>query len=257
MDLTAHYDPTREAYQAALRVDSLEPVHFMPLDSLYSLTASLQVEGKGTDPFAAQTWAKIEGAVNDIRYGLTSVSDVRLKGSLEQHALQMELVSGYPLAKFDLSLNGELKQKDVKAMLIADVEHLDLHEMHLLSNPFATSFQLFAEAESDLEERNLLDVTLGNWEVVTPRKTFHPKTLTLHTRTDSDTTRVSFHAGDLGIVLTGNACVHEMTDKLQKVSDELNRQVLRDSTVNLQLLRPLLPELLLEVHAGEDNRINN
>ena len=257
MDLTAHYDPTREAYQAALRVDSLEPVHFMPLDSLYSLTASLQVEGKGTDPFAAQTWAKIEGAVNDIRYGLTSVSDVRLKGSLEQHALQMELVSGYPLAKFDLSLNGELRQKDVKAMLIADVEHLDLHEMHLLSNPFATSFQLFAEAESDLDERNLLDVTLGNWEVVTPRKTFHPKTLTLHTRTDSDTTRVSFHAGDLGIVLTGNACVHEMTDKLQKVSDELNRQVLRDSTVNLQLLRPLLPELLLEVHAGQDNPINN
>lgn len=257
IDLTAHYDPTQEAYQAALLVDSLEPVHFMPLDSLYSLTASVKMEGKGTDPFSGQTWAKIEGAVNDIRYGLTSVSDVRLIGALENHALKVDLVSGYPLAKFDLSLNGELKQKDVKAMLIADVANLDLYEMHVMSDPFATSFQLFAEAESDLDDRNLLDVTLGNWEVVTPRKTFHPKTLTLHTRTDSDTTRISFHAGDLGIVLTGNECVHEMTDKLQQVSDELTRQVLRDSTVNLQLLRPLLPEMLLEVNAGQDNPINN
>ena len=257
IDLTAHYDPTQEAYQAALQVDSLEPVHFMPLDSLYSLTASVKMEGKGTDPFAQHTRAKIEGAVNDIRYGLTSVSDVRLTGALENHALKVELVSGYPLAQFELSLTGELRPKDVKAMLIADVANLDLYEMHLVSNPLATSFQLFAEAESDLDDRNLLDVTLGNWEVVTPRKTFHPKTLTLHTRTDSDTTRVSFHAGDLGIVLTSNACVHEMTDKLQRVSDELTRQVLRDSTVNLQQLRPLLPEMLLEVNAGQDNPINN
>ena len=165
MDLTAHYDPTKEAYQAAFRVDSLEPVHFMPLDSLYSLTASLQAEGQGTDPFARATWAKIEGAVEDIRYGLTAVSDVQLKGTLEQHALNVELNSSYPLAKFEVSLNGELKPKDVKAMLIADVEHLDLHGLHFMGNPFATSFQLFAEAESDLDDRNLLDVTLGNWEV--------------------------------------------------------------------------------------------
>lgn len=257
IDLTAHYDPTQAAYQAALQVDSLEPVHFMPLDSLYSLTASVKMEGKGTDPFSGKTWAKIEGAVNDIRYGLTSVSDVRLNGALENQLLKVDLISGYPLAKFDLSLNGELKPKAVKAMLIADVMNLDLYEMHVMSDPFSTSFQLFAEAESDLDDRNLLDVTLGNWELVTPRKTFHPKTLTLHTRTDSDTTRVSFHAGDLGIVLTGNECVHEMTDKLQQVSDELTRQVLRDSTVNLQLLRPLLPEMLLEVNAGQDNPINN
>ena len=257
MDLTAHYDPTKEAYQAAFRVDSLEPVHFMPLDSLYSLTASLQAEGQGTDPFARATWAKIEGAVEDIRYGLTAVSDVQLKGTLEQHALNVELNSSYPLAKFEVSLNGELKPKDVKAMLIADVEHLDLHGLHFMGNPFATSFQLFAEAESDLDDRNLLDVTLGNWEVETARKTFHPKTLTLHTHTDSDTTRVSFHAGDLGIVWTGNACVHELTDKLLKVSDELTLQVMRDSTVNLQQIRPLLPEMLLEVKAGQDNPINN
>ena len=98
---------------------------------------------------------------------------------------------------------------------------MDLQGMRLMANPFATSFQLFAEAESNLDEDNTIDVTLGNWEVVTPKQSFKPKTLTLHARTDIDTTRVSFHAGDLGIILTGTDCIHHITDKLTKVSNDI------------------------------------
>ena len=126
-----------------------------------------------------------------------------------------------------------------------------------MANPFATSFQLFAEAESNLDEDNTIDVTLGNWEVVTPKQSFKPKTLTLHARTDIDTTRVSFHAGDLGIILTGNDCIHHITDKLTKVSNDITLQLERDSTVNLEILRPLLPDMYLEVRAGQDNPIYN
>ena len=142
-------------------------------------------------------------------------------------------------------------------MLIADVENMDLQGMHLMANPFATSFQLFAEVESNLDEDNTIDVTLGNWEVVTPKQSFKPKTLTLHARTDIDTTRVSFHAGDLGIILTGNDCIHHITDKLTKVSNDITLQLERDSTVNLEILRPLLPDMYLEVRAGQDNPIYN
>lgn len=142
-------------------------------------------------------------------------------------------------------------------MLIADVENMDLQGMHLMANPFATSFQLFAEAESNLDEDNTIDVTLGNWEVVTPKQSFKPKTLTLHARTDIDTTRVSFHAGDLGIILTGTDCIHHITDKLTKVSNDITLQLERDSTVNLEILRPLLPDMYLEVRAGQDNPIYN
>ena len=126
-----------------------------------------------------------------------------------------------------------------------------------MANPFATSFQLFAEAESNLDEDNTIDVTLGNWEIVTSKQNFKPKTLTLHARTDIDTTRVSFHAGDLGIILTGNDCIHHITDKLTKVSNDITLQLERDSTVNLEILRPLLPDMYLEVRAGQDNPIYN
>ena len=200
---------------------------------------------------------ELDGKISDIRYGASSVSDVSIDGSLEKNLLKVDLLSKYPLAKMDVSLNATLHKHEVKAMLIADVENMDLQGMHLMANPFATSFQLFAEAESNLDEDNTIDVTLGNWEVVTPKQSFKPKTLTLHARTDIDTTRVSFHAGDLGIILTGNDCIHHITDKLTKVSNDITLQLERDSTVNLEILRPLLPDMYLEVRAGQDNPIYN
>ena len=255
--LSGVYDIVNNAYKADLDIDSLEPVHFMPKDSLYSLTAAVRAEGMGTDPFATATWAQLDGKIANIRYGNSSVSDISMKGSLKEHLLQLDLISKYPLAQMDLTLNATLHKNDVKAMLIADVEHADLYQMRFMEKPFATSFQLFAEAESDLDENNKLDVTLGNWEILAANGTFRPKTLTLHARSDVDTTRVSFHAGDLGILLTGNDCIHGLTDKLLKVSSDISRQFEQDSTVNLNILRPLLPDVSLEVRAGQDNPIYN
>ena len=135
-------------------------------------------------------------------------------------------------------------------MLIADVGNLDLYGLHLIQKPLATSFQLFVEGKSDLDENNNLDVSLGNWELINPDGKYRPKMLTLKARSDKDTTQVSFHAGDLGIILTGDACIHTIKDKLIKVSDDLSIQLKRDSSINLALLRPLLPEMHLEIKAG-------
>ncbi|WP_370861770.1 translocation/assembly module TamB domain-containing protein [Parabacteroides faecis] len=255
--LTASFNPGKEAYKADLKVDGLEPVHFMPLDSLYYLTASIQAEGKGFDPFKSSSWAKLDGKLTDIRYGNYNVSDVTMDGSLEKNFLKFDLLSKYPLAEMDLTLNATLLKKEIKAMVIADVTNLDLYGMHLMNDSLATSFQLFAEAETDMGKNNLVDVTLGNWELITTTGTYKPKTLTLHAQSTKDTTRVSFHAGDLGIVLTGNSDLETMTDKFNKISEGLNKQLEKDSMINIPAFKPLLPDMHLAVSAGKDNPIYN
>lgn len=257
VQLAARFNPDKEVYDADLKVDSLEPVHFMPLDSLYSLTASIRTKGKGFDPLKASTQAKLDGKITDIRYGDYGVSDVSLLGSLEKNLAKFDLLSKYPLAKMDLSLNATLHEKEIKAMLIADVDNFDLYGMHLMKDSLATSFQLFAEAETDMGKNNLVDVTLGNWALTTTAGTFKPKTLTLHTQSTQDTTRVSFHAGDLGITLTGNADLETMTDKFNKISEGLNKQLEKDSVINIPAFKPLLPDMHLAITAGKDNPIYN
>ena len=62
---------------------------------------------------------KLEGKITNIEYGTYAVSDVRLDGSLEKNLLKFDLLSHYPLAKMDMSLNATLHKKKVNAMLIA------------------------------------------------------------------------------------------------------------------------------------------
>lgn len=255
IDLTARYNPDRLSYEAHLKVDSLEPNHFMPQDSLFWLTASVEASGQGVDPFSAATWAKVEGRISDIRYGASSVSDVKISGALEKNLAKLDLLSKYPLAKMDVTLNATLHREKVTAMLVADVDNIDLYGLHFTEYPVSTGFQLFAEAESNLKEDNRLDVTIGNSTLATPKDTVHPKTLTLLARSDKDTTRVSFHAGDLGVTLTGNAGLNAMKDKLTLVSKDVALQLERDSAVSLSHVRPLLPDMHLEVNAGRDNPV--
>lgn len=253
----ARYTPETESYSMNARIDSLEPVHFMPQDSLMWLTAEFNAEGKGTDIFKPSTSIRAEGKIKDIIYGKRSVSDVNIDASLKENFAQVDLVSRFPLAEMDITLNATLKKNDISAMLIADMQHIDLHKLHLTDAPLSTSFQIFAEASTDTYKKYDADFTLGNWEIETPKQTVRPKSLVLKAHSDKDTTALAFHAGDLGITLSGGKDIMGLADQFSKVMDNANMQMERDSVIKLYALRPLLPDMKLEIEAKRDNPVFN
>ncbi|MGM9758532.1 MAG: hypothetical protein ACI30I_00265, partial [Parabacteroides sp.] len=253
----ASYHFASEAYRMEMTLDSLQPQHFLPNDSLLELSASLWAEGRGLDPFAASTQAAWQADLTSLQYGSNRLSGIHCAGGLQNQQLQVDFRTQDPLLRMDISLNAQLKERDYRAMLIADVEQVDLYALHGIDHPFSTAFQLFAEAESDGDEKHLVDVTLGNWEIQTQTGRYKPKTLTLHAHSDADTSRLSFHAGDLSILLTGDACVHELTEQMTRLSEEASRQFERDTLINLEQLRPLWPRLDLQLRAGQDNPVYN
>ncbi len=257
LDASATYLPEEEAYKLVAHIDSLEPIHFMPLDSLLWLSASLEAEGSGMDFFSPKTWAKINGTISDIRYGNQSISDVRLDASLSENIAQVNLKSDYPLAKADVSLHAAIRKNDVKATFIADMQHIDLQGLHFSETPLATSFQFFAELGTDMNQRYDADISLGNWEVVTKNQTANPKMLILKAHSDKDTTAVSFHAGDLSLTLTADSGIMSLANQFVKISEDANRQMREDSVILLHKLRPLLPDLKLTLEAQEDNPLYN
>jgi len=257
VSITAFYDLKTEDYYAKLDIDSLQPVHFMPKDSLLWLTANIEAKGKGADIFSGQTWAEVSGNITNIIYGSSSVSDVAISGSLKENEYNIGLKSKYPTAKMDVSLSGTLKKDFASAMLIADVDSFNLQSFNLTKDPYSTSFQLFTEASSNFDKEHSIDVTLGNWEIHTPERNIKSNTLTLHLRSDPDTSRVSFHTGDLGITLEGRADLGTLSDKLTEVKDAALLQIEKDSMLSLQNLKPMFPELQFTINANKNNPIYN
>lgn len=255
--LAAQYNMASEAYAADLKIDSLEPIHFMPHDSIMWVSAAIKAEGRGTDIYSPATWAEFSGSIDSVQYVNTTLADVTFSGSLKENKAHVELNSDNPAADINLMVDGTIQRDEVEGIVIIDADNIDLYALQLMDSTFTTSFQLFAEAKSDLKETNSVDVTIGNWQLLTAGQRVRPKVLTLLARTTPDTTRVSLHTGDLGVVLTGNAGLNSMIDQFSAIANDVNRQLTVDSTVNIAALRPSLPDMDLSIKAGRDNPIYN
>jgi hypothetical protein len=251
------YDTSGNRYEARLDINGLEPVHFMPDDSIMLLNARVHAKGQGTDLYRSATWAELDGKISEIYYGNSSISEISLTGNLKDNHLQAELNSGYPLIKGRISVDGDMKKNHVKGTVIVDVDALDFHGLRLTEAPLTTSFQVFSEIESNLKKDHSLDVTLGNWNMITESQAIQPKMLTLAFRSEEDTVRASFHAGDLNITLTGNADLTTLADEINYISGELGKQLQRDSTINFGELRPYFPDMSVWINAERDNPLYN
>jgi hypothetical protein len=254
--LKGSYHAASGSYDATLDIDSLEPAAFLPSDSLLWLEASLSAEGRGTDMFADSAWGVWQGRLKSVRYGPSLLENVSIDGSLRDHRAQLALKSLYPFAA-DVTFDGSLYRNGLTGMLTGNVDSLDLQRLNLTPMPLATSFQLFAEIESDMEKTHRADLTLGNWELDVSGRSVKPKTLTLQALAGADTSRLSFHVGDFGIVLTARDGPEALADRLAGIAGGIDRQMKADSTLDLDALRPLFPDMSLSIHAGKDNPVYN
>ena len=255
--LSGNYDVYKDSYEVLLKIDGLEPVHFMPDDSIHLLSASVYAKGRGIDPYHPSTQSEIEGKINEIRYGSTSLTDISFSGNLKNNQIQAELESVYPLIKGRVSVDAAIKKDTVKGFLAIDADSLDFFGIGITGSPLSTSFQLFTEFETDLAMKHSLDMTLGNWNLNLESQTVRPKMLTLAYRSDSDTSQVTFYAGDMHIMLNGNSDLATLTDKLMLLFDEAGLQFNRDSVIDIQALRPYFPDISMQIHADRDNPVSH
>jgi hypothetical protein len=255
--LSGNYHRLRNHYEAILTVDSLEPVHFLPEDSLLCLSAFVRARGRGTDFFRASTWAELEGRVSDLCYGSSSISGVSWSANLKDGRLLAEISSACPLIRGRISAEGAIRREAIDGRVIIDMDTLDLYGLKWTETPLATSFQLFSEVASDLDKEHSLDITLGNWSLIFEEQTIQPKMLTLGFHSGEDTVRASFRAGDLDVKLTGNSDLNTLIRRFSSLSEELQTQLELDSTLNIQALRPEFPDLSIRIDVGRDNPVYN
>ena len=257
MKLSGHYNPFREEYLLDLQADNIVPMHFLPQDSLLLLTAKLQAEGKGWDVFSEKTATQFSGMLTEMQYKELSLSGITFDGSLKEHRIQGAVTSELPYIKANMTFDGDLQKDRLSGMLILDMDTLDLYEMKISQQPFSNTFQIFSEFDSDLKKRHRLDVTLGNWDMFLSDKIISPKTLILHALTNEDTTQVSLHAGDLGLILAAHTDVATVADQFFVLTDSMSRQLQRDSLIDFQQHLPLFPQLNLRIEAQNDNPVYN
>lgn len=151
INLNAALNTSTEAYTADLKVEDLQLHNFLPKDSIYELSVSADVTGKGLDFMSRHAVANLNLTLDKLHYARYHLSDVHLTGGLKGAVATAHLTSDNDLLKMTTDAEYNLAYSYPDGKVVIDVTQLDLHEMGLLPQPLKRplAFNLTAEARRE------------------------------------------------------------------------------------------------------------
>lgn len=254
--MNAGYNDALQAYHASLQVDSLQIHDFMPMDSIYSLSATVTAKGQGFDFLSSRTTADVHTQIDDFHYAHYDLSGIELNATLANASAKVALDSDNPLVDMQARLNAMLSRKKIEAELDLNVPKIDFYRLRLTDKPFTASLNFDLKAATNLKDELRMKGEVANLKLQTPEKSFAPKDIRFSAATSRDSTLANINAGDLRFSLQAKGGVERIMKEASRFTEKLTAQ-LEKKEINQTELREVLPGICLRISAGDNNPLSN
>ena len=254
--LKGSYDMQGDRYKAEVNINNLQIHHFIPKDSLFQLTATIEMEGKGFNFYNPHTSLNAQAKISNIEYSSTSLKDIDLTANTANSQTIVILDSHDPSLDMQVSLTASLKGKTVLADLKTDIRRINWHKMHLTEKPVTTTGQLSLNLQTDFNKIYHVAGQTSRLKIVTAKQTFSPKDLYLVASTNKDSTFVTATSGDLSFSFHGKENLWKIMQYGKNFTDELMREV-NNKFLDQNKLKKYLPNLSVNIKSGRDNPMSN
>lgn len=220
LNLLVHYNTATEAYQADLHVDALQVHHFLPKDSIYTLSAKVAAKGKGFDPANHRTVAAVQASLGELQYGHWNISGIDLTAGLKSALATVHMTSDNALLKMQADADMRLDRKYLDGKVAMNVENVGLHE-------------------------------LG----ISPKPLKHPFAFTLGAEARHDSIKMSMDAGDLDFQFRARSTLKKLLEQGTAFSTLLTKQIELKQLDHAEL-RKALPSAGMQLKAGKQNPVS-
>lgn len=151
LNLDAGYNLSTEAYHANLDVNGLQLHHFLPQDSIYTLTAKISAKGRGVDMASRQSVAALNASLEQLQYKHWNISGVELDAGLKSSVASVRLSSDNMLLKMQGNADLRLDRTYLDGALDLDVREVNLYRLGIAPKPLKCpfAFTLAGEARHD------------------------------------------------------------------------------------------------------------
>ncbi len=256
LSLDGRFDSRSETYEAALRCDSLPLDRFLPADSMGILDMTLTARGEGFDFGSAQTRSHLRAHIDRAEYRGRDFGGIGLEVALEDRQLSGRLLDSSELLRLDLSLSGTLTPQRQQLALAGRIFNFDPAGMGLVQEPAGTSFTLQADAEVSGGRNYNARIALDSIEIRHKYRTDRIRATNLAFATDTAATRAGLQSGDLSLSFAAPSSLDSLIAALTRSVDSLKEQI-RSQRIDMERLKPVLPEFNLHISAGRDNLLNS
>lgn len=254
--LKGGFDPGRQFYEAQLRIDSFPLNRFLPADSLGRLDMTLQARGAGFDPLGARTRSDIRARIDRAEYRGRDFGGIELDAHLEDQHLTGRLSDRDEALRLLLSITGTLTDERQQVRISGDVSDFDLQSLGLTPERLGGAFTLEAEASASAAGAYAARVGLDSIEIRSRYRTDRLRPIGITFSADTAATRAGLTSGDLSLAFFSPEAPDSLIAAMTRSADVLARQIQAQS-VDMDALKPSLPDFRLRLSAGRENIFNN
>ena len=248
------FDTRFMRYDANLSVRDLNIHHFMPRDSIYTVSVDITAKGQGTDFLSPRTSLQADGRVHHLRYGSWNLDKITASARLSKGHALIDFVSDNALIKGRVSMDALMDTKRLIANMSTDVDHVDLYRMQVVGAPLTLGLCGSFDVNSDMKLNHYLSGLISDITVRDSVKSRRTEFIGIHARTDHDTTLLRAQSGDFIVKLDVSGDYVRLTKQLSILGDSVMAQFDR-KTIDQPALRSLLPNMKLYVESKQDNPI--
>ncbi len=248
--------PELMTYDADIKVNKLNLHHFMPKDSLYTVTADIRAKGYGTDFFSNRSHLTADATIQQLQYGHWDLSGMTAKANLQNGRAQATLTGHNNLFNGSIDIDALLGAKHFDGTISADIARADLFRMRLVNDTLAIGLCGHLDITSDMKQTHSINGYLSNLFIQDEQKSYRPEDIDILLNTNPDTTYLRAQSGDFIVKLDGSGGYERLLKQFSQLSDSAIAQF-EQRIIDQSAIKRLLPTMKLHVESKRNNPIAN
>lgn len=244
------------SYDAQISINSLNVHHFMPKDSIYTVSADIKAKGYGTDFLSSRSRLTAHTTVRQIQYGSWNLKNLSAQAHLQNGRGRVTVTGHNELFDGTVGIDALLSTKKFDGTVSADLAKADLFRMRLMDKPLTIGMCGHLDITSDMKETHHVNGLISELYIQDDKKTYRPEDVGLLVSTTTDTTYVRAQSGDLIVKLDAKGGYERLLRQMTTLADSVMAQY-NQKVIDQQAIKRLLPTMKLHVESKRDNPIVN
>ena len=264
-DITAHegkgmvkakgsFHATAMRYDADVQIRNLNVHHFMPRDSIYTVSADITAKGQGTDFFSPRTSLVADAKIHHIGYGKLNIDNVTAHALVGDGKAHANLISRNLLLKGAVNFDALLSTTRFDGTLSTDFQELDLYEMGVTPDPLTIGMCGHFDINSDLKLTHQVTGVVNDLTISDSSHIYRPSDIDLLLKTTPDTTYLRTQSGDFIVKLDASGNYEQLLNQFTILGDSAMAQLDR-KTIDQPTLRKLLPTMRMTLESQRENPV--
>ena len=254
LDAKGSLVPDRMTYDATVNIHNLDLHHFLPKDSIRTLTADITASGYGTDLLSPQSRLNAEANIQRLQYGKWDLDHLTAAALISNGRGQLDIYGHNQILEGCIGADLLLDTHQIEGTVSGDFTKADLYQMRLVKKPLTIGMHGSLKVSSDMKDIHYISGRLNDVYVKDARKTYSPGDVGILLKTNPDTTYARVQSGDFILKLDATGGYQTLIDQASILTDSVMQQY-EAKAFDQPAIKALLPIMRLHLESKRDNPI--